>query len=302
MGRSAAPDPQARREPSRSRSARDGDENGEYGGYAGRDDRREGRGGFSPAQSFPPAPSFPQDEYDARNFAHAQPLIPGVPDPGRRNGYPDANRVPPPMSPAPELEEGERMIYDPRVDGMPPPDSLIAYPRLQSPQQAERRSARIAAPSSYPGSKPFAGALVGRSNPASARSMEAKQAMRTMDREDAARRGRAFADQPAGRVASAPAPVPAPGQPRPSAPSAELGRDEDMRLDREVRAKAAAAEARRFSAMAAPSGLGLRPPPKTEVSIPARSEPQAAKQAEPSPVAPIRHDEVFTPDLFLSGD
>lgn len=294
LGRNASPGDQARRAAPRNRFEPDRGGNAEA---AGRDRSRDGGAGFSPAPPFSPA------EYDSRGFAHAQPPIPGIPGREYRAGFSEPNNVPPP-APYPPMDEGERVIYDPRVDGMPPPDSLISFPGPQSPNPAARRGATVSMPSSFPpSSKPFAGASVGRSNPASLRSVQAKQAMRTMEREEPAMRGGGNADQAAGRFSA----VPEPAQRR-SQPSAALGFDEDMRLDQEVRAKDAAAEARRFSAMAAPSGAGLRPPPRTEVSIPLNPEPPPAKQiapariAEPAARESIRQDEVFTPDLFLSGD
>ncbi|MDR1745610.1 MAG: hypothetical protein LBS30_07655 [Planctomycetota bacterium] len=126
--------------------------------------------------------------------------------------------------------------------------------------------------------------------------------MQAMDQEEAAARSGRAAPRPNDMAASTPAPVP-------KMPVRDIGRDEDMRLDQEVRAKAAAAEARRFSAMAAPSGEGRRSLPRADVAVPAKPEQSVAQRVEPArkpePAAAreqVQHDEVFTPDLFLSGD
>jgi hypothetical protein len=297
MGRNALPGSgvQARRKATQGRSVPDGNGSADF---AGRGTSRNGGAGFSPAPSFSPA------GYGEPVFTEANPMIPGIPERGYSPRFSASNNAM--RSTVQNIEpEGERVIYDPRVDGMPQPNIPFAFSpsqHPQSPQSSARRGASVSMPSSFPSSRPFAGASVGRSNAASARSMQAKQAMQAMDQEEAAARSGRAAPRPNDMAASTPAPVP-------KMPVRDIGRDEDMRLDQEVRAKAAAAEARRFSAMAAPSGEGRRSLPRADVAVPAKPEQSVAQRVEPArkpePAAAreqVQHDEVFTPDLFLSGD
>lgn len=168
-----------------------------------------------------------------------------------------------------------------------------------------------------PGSKPFAGAMVGRANPASVRSMQAKQGGAGKPAgAPGARSQREWVEQGQGpgrpdggnMLASAPAsaqrnnafiPANLPASP------ALIRTDEDSNLDDAVREKAAS-----YAAMAAPAAPSGAPLPRAEVSLSAAKPvstpmPMPAPRtapvvSAPAPVQAAPQDGIFTPDLFLS--
>lgn len=249
-----------------------------------REDDRDETAYFSPARRDNLAPR--PEEYSLRNnspygnssYADLQPRQMETRIPGVFEGFEDGDSASADAyaSRAMPEPERERVIYDPRVDARPP--EFVDPETITKTVYSSKH-------------KPFAGAMVGRSNPASVRSMEAKQVLK----KPAQMPGQS--DRRQEMFVSKPVPV------TPS-PSNELAYEEDMRMDDEVRAKAAAAASGAFSAMAAPAPAAAQRSslPKAEVrmEIPLNSAPPSVPGKEPLRLAPPPTDEIFTPDLFLS--
>lgn len=177
----------------------------------------------------------------------------------------------------------EQVLYSaPPADGGFGNRTRVIASSSSLPSTAQKQSAN-------PVDKPFAGATVGRSNNASRQSVEAK--MQTQ-RDDEFRVPDALFSKRA-------------------APSAAqqhrnvAAQTEEERLDQQVRSKAAAANNRQLSAMAAPAQRAGEKAalPKTEVRMQPKQQPtQPAAAKRPLTAAPAQPDEeVFTPDLFLGN-